>query len=55
MDGEGGTLKRVFPEGETIRLVPENDRYDAVEVAADRVRIQGVLVATVDISTFLDG
>lgn len=54
VDGEGGTLKRVFPQGETIRLVPENDEYEPAEVDADRVRIQGVLVATVDISTFQD-
>lgn len=52
VDGDGGTLKRVFPRGDTIRLVPENEAYDAVEVEAQRVRIQGVLVATLDISTF---
>lgn len=54
VDGEGGTLKRVFPQGETIRLVPENDAYEPMEVDADRVRLQGVLVATLDISTFRD-
>lgn len=52
VDGEGGTLKRVFQEEETVRLVPENDDYAPTVVPAERVRIQGVLVATVDISTF---
>ena len=50
--GDGGTLKRVFLEGETVRLVPENERYAPQEISADRVRIQGVLVAMVDVSTF---
>lgn len=52
VDGEGGTLKRVFQEEEDVRLVPENDDYVSTVVPADRVRIQGVLVATVDISLF---
>jgi SOS-response transcriptional repressor LexA len=50
VDGDGGTLKRVYPGDKTIQLMPENDEYDPMEVDTDRVRIQGVLVATVDIS-----
>jgi repressor LexA len=52
VEGDGGTLKRVFREGETVRLIPENEKYDPREVPADRVRIQGILVATVDVCTF---
>lgn len=52
VDGEGGTLKRVFREEDTVRLVPENEDYAPTQVPAEQVRIQGVLVATVDISTF---
>jgi SOS-response transcriptional repressor LexA len=52
VEGDGGTLKRVFREGETVRLVPENEKYDPQEVSADRVQIQGVLIATVDVSIF---
>lgn len=52
VEGDGGTLKRVFQEGETVRLVPENENYEPREVSADRVQIQGVLIATVDVSIF---
>lgn len=52
IEGDGGTLKRVYRKERTVRLVPENDEYDPREVAAGRVRIQGVLVATVDVSVF---
>lgn len=52
VDGDGGTLKRVYREGDTVRLVPENEKYESSVVSADRVRIQGVLVATVNVSTF---
>ena len=45
VEGEGGTLKRVYPEGEMLRLEPENDRYEARSYPADQVRIQGRLVA----------
>lgn len=52
VEGDGGTLKRIFREDETVRLVPENDTYAPREVPAERVQIQGVLVATVEVSTF---
>lgn len=52
VEGDGGTLKRVFREGGTVRLVPENEKYNSKEVSADRVQIQGVLIATVDVSIF---
>lgn len=52
VEGDGGTLKRVYLEDETVRLVPENEEYDSRKVAASRVRIQGVLVATINVSTF---
>ncbi|CAN5582846.1 transcriptional repressor LexA [soil metagenome] len=45
IDGEGGTLKRVFDHGDTIELVPENPAYKSNTYPADQVRIQGVLVS----------
>lgn len=51
VEGEGGTLKRVYADGDRIRLVPENDRYDEAAHAADRVRIQGKVVAALDLFT----
>ncbi len=38
------TLKRFFPEGETVRLQPANREMAPLHVAADRLRIQGVVV-----------
>jgi len=49
VDGDGGTLKRVYNEGPMIRLQPSNPDYDAVRVPSERVRVQGVLVASLAI------
>lgn len=49
VDGEGGTLKRVYDHGATVELVPENPRYEARTYPAERVRIQGVLVTALAI------
>lgn len=43
LDGEV-TLKRLYHEGATVRLQPANATMEAIRVAADRVRIQGVVV-----------
>jgi repressor LexA len=47
VEGSGGTLKRVFREGATVRLVPENEAYEEVSHPADQVRVQGRLMAAV--------
>jgi SOS-response transcriptional repressor LexA len=47
VEGSGGTLKRVFREGATVRLVPENDAYEEAKHPADQVRVQGRLMAAV--------
>ncbi len=52
IDGEGGTLKRVYREGKKVRLEPANARYEAHTYPAERVRIQGVVVATLAIQRF---
>jgi repressor LexA len=52
VDGEGGTLKRVWVEGEEVRLVPENPAYTERRVPAESVRIQGVLIAALDVRRF---
>ncbi len=38
------TLKRYFPEGDSIRLQPANREMEPLYVAADRLRIQGIVV-----------
>ncbi|MDA8019623.1 MAG: transcriptional repressor LexA [Thermoanaerobaculia bacterium] len=38
------TLKRFYPEGETIRLQPANPLMDAIRVPANSVKVQGVVV-----------
>lgn len=44
VDGENATLKRFYPRGETVLLVPANSRMRPMEFAAERVRIQGAVV-----------
>ena len=40
VEGEGGTLKRVYGEKGRVRLVPENDRYEPMTYPADQVQVQ---------------
>ncbi|HXO20416.1 MAG TPA: transcriptional repressor LexA [Thermoanaerobaculia bacterium] len=42
--GDDATLKRFFPEGETVRLQPANANMKPIRVAAKDVRVQGVVV-----------
>lgn len=38
------TLKRYFPEGETVRLQPANPRMEPIHVPASDLRLQGIVV-----------
>lgn len=42
--GDEVTLKRFYPEGERIRLQPSNPTMEPIFVAADQVRVQGIVV-----------
>nr|WP_276324165.1 LexA family transcriptional regulator [Anaplasma marginale] len=44
VEGSGTTLKRFYRQEDTITLQPSNRRYDPIEVTADRVEIQGILI-----------
>ncbi len=44
VDGENVTLKRIFREGESIRLQPSNESIPPIILDASRVRLQGVVV-----------
>lgn len=52
IEGEGGTLKRVYVDGEVVRLVPENKRYAAKTYPAGQIRIQGRLMAAMGIRQY---
>lgn len=52
VDGEGATLKYVYPEGDNIRLVPANPKYQPQTYPADQVNIQGVVIASLAVTTF---
>lgn len=54
VEGDGGTLKRVFFENSRVRLVPENEEYDERTYPVERVRVQGMLVAALSILRFRD-
>jgi repressor LexA len=42
--GDDATLKRIYPEGPTVRLQPANAGMQPMHVPADQVRVQGVVV-----------
>lgn len=42
--GDEATVKRFYPEGDTVRLQPANRYMEALRVPADDVRVQGVVV-----------
>lgn len=42
--GDDATLKRFYPEGETVRLQPANPTMQPLRVPARDVRVQGVVV-----------
>ena len=42
--GSEATLKRFYPEGETVRLQPANSRMSPISVPARELRIQGIVV-----------
>ncbi|HZT06869.1 MAG TPA: transcriptional repressor LexA [Chloroflexota bacterium] len=46
LDGEA-TLKRVYREGQRVRLQPANPAMDPIYVDADRLRIQGRVVSVI--------
>jgi repressor LexA len=53
IDGEGGTLKRVYTDSDgMVRLVPANPKYRPHTYPAEKIRIQGVLVAAVAVQEF---
>lgn len=46
IDNENATLKRIqYPKKNVVRLIPENKHMQAKDYSAERVTIQGVLVA----------
>ena len=42
--GEEVTVKRLYREGETVRLVPQNGEHEEIVVPAEEVRVQGEVV-----------
>lgn len=42
--GDDATLKRFYPEGNTVRLQPANPNMDPIRVPARDVKIQGIVV-----------
>ncbi|MGB3693079.1 MAG: transcriptional repressor LexA [Spirulinaceae cyanobacterium] len=44
VEGYGTTLKRFYRQADQVTLRPSNPKYTPIQVAADRVDIQGVLV-----------
>ncbi len=47
VDGADATLKKIYRDGPTVRLVPANPALVPIVVPADRVQVQGVVVALI--------
>ena len=47
VDGHEATLKKLYRDGETVRLQPANPTMSPLIVPADRVRVQGVVVGVI--------
>ncbi|MEL6610471.1 MAG: S24 family peptidase [Bacteroidota bacterium] len=54
VEGEGGTVKRVEPHHHRVRLIPDssNPVHVPVDLPADQVLVQGVLVASFSVRLF---
>jgi len=44
IEGEEATLKKLYREGENVRLEPANPQARTIRVAGSKVRVQGVLI-----------
>ena len=44
VEGHGTTLKRYYQEGGWVALQPANRRYQTIEVKAEEVEVQGIVV-----------
>ncbi|NJL03282.1 MAG: repressor LexA [Spirulinaceae cyanobacterium SM2_1_0] len=42
--GEGTTLKRFYRHADVVKLEPANPDFNTIEVAADQVEVQGILI-----------
>lgn len=45
--GEEATLKRFLKMGDTILLIPENEKYEAIQLQDDQARIMGIAVGVI--------
>ncbi|MEO5930519.1 MAG: LexA family transcriptional regulator [Candidatus Kapaibacterium sp.] len=52
IDGIGSTISYLDREEELIRLIPANPEYPTRLYPADRVKIQGIVIATVAVTPF---
>lgn len=52
VEGEGSTLKHVHTEGDHVTLIPANPHYKPQVYPADQVRIQGVVIASLAVTTY---
>ncbi len=51
--GSGGTLKRVYRDGEMVRLVSSNPHYETLVYKEQEIVIKGVLVASMAVNSFV--
>lgn len=44
VEGVGTTLKRYYQEGEMVMLKPSNLNYQPIELNANQIQVQGILI-----------
>ncbi len=44
VEGQGTTLKRFYQDRDRVTLKPANESYNPIELMADKVQVQGILV-----------
>lgn len=52
VEGEGSTLKYVHTEHDNVTLIPANPRYKPQVYPTDQVRVQGVVIASLSVTSF---
>ena len=52
VEGEGSTLKYVYFDGDDVKLVPANPNYRPQTYPADQVQIQGMVIASLAVTSY---
>ncbi|MFL0195223.1 LexA family protein [Clostridium sp. WILCCON 0269] len=52
VDTENATLKRFMKMGDTVLLIPENEKYEPIQIISHQVKILGIVVGVMKKCSF---